>query len=102
MAVYGELQQFYKRGDFYGLDEEIHIHVLPKQEAFVVNLFNLSDEIREIAGTISFKQMGLPVDRWYNTPKGASYNRDTGSFTISLSMRPWSAETVHVKSLAPY
>ena len=28
MAVYGELQQFYKRGDFYGLDEEIHIHVL--------------------------------------------------------------------------
>ena len=33
MRRYRQLEAFYKRGEFYGLSEEIHLHVLPKEKA---------------------------------------------------------------------
>ena len=50
MRRYRQLDRFYKRGEFYGINEEIHLHVLPKENAFVVNVFNLSDQPRSIQG----------------------------------------------------
>ena len=32
MRWYRARDRFYKRGDFYGIDEEIHLHVLPAEE----------------------------------------------------------------------
>ena len=40
-------------GPFYGITEEIHLHVLPRENAFTVNVFNLSDKKRTIRGTVN-------------------------------------------------
>ena len=32
MKWYRARDRFYKRGDFYGIDEQIHLHVLPEEE----------------------------------------------------------------------
>ncbi|MFN8492637.1 MAG: hypothetical protein U0350_33860 [Caldilineaceae bacterium] len=99
MQRYRQLERFYKRGDFYGLGEEIHIHALPDEAAFVVNLFNLSDEPRTIAGTIALSQMGLARERWYITPKGGRFNPTDGTFTISRLLPPWGAQVVEVYTI---
>lgn len=66
MKRYRQLECFYKRGEFYGISEEIHLHVLPQENAFVVNLFNLSDEKRTISGGIELRKMGLDQKRKYS------------------------------------
>ena len=63
MRRYRELERFYKRGEFFGINEEIHVHVLPEEQAMVVNLFNLSDQAREISGSIPLADLGLEQSR---------------------------------------
>jgi hypothetical protein len=99
MQRYRSLDRFYKRGGFYGLNEEVHLHVLPEENAFVVNLFNLSDESRIISGTVSFDLIGLPRDRWYANTKGGSFNPATGTFTIRRRLPPWGAQVAEVREL---
>ena len=43
MATYRRLETFFKTGTFYGLDEMVHVHVLPAEQAAVINCFNLDD-----------------------------------------------------------
>ncbi len=100
MKYYRRLERFYKQGEFYGINEETHIHVLPDQGAFVANLFNLSDEPRAIGGTILFDEMGLDRDRWYINPKGGGFDANSGTFSISRRMAPWSAETIEVHAIS--
>jgi len=97
MKRYRQLARFYKRGEFYGMHEEVHVHVLRDENAFVVNLFNLSDEAREVSGSISFAQMGLDRDRWYIAPPGARFDQQAGVFSVSRRMLPWSAEVIEVR-----
>jgi hypothetical protein len=102
MQRYRRLGSFYKRGAFYGMSEEIHVHALPDQNAFVVNLFNLSDASRVVTGSISFEEMGLDRDRWYVTPHthaGGGFDRDAGTFVVSRRMAPWSAQVAEVHAL---
>ena len=102
MVLYNELQSFYKRGEFYGISEEVHVHVLPDEEAFVVNLFNLSDNARAISGEISFERMNLPIDEWYIAPnhhRGVYFDKGNASFRVSRILEPWSADIVYVRSL---
>jgi len=97
MQLYRRLDRFYKRGDFYGAGEEVHFHALSAENAFVVNLFNLSDEPRTISGTIEVKEMGLDPDRWYTKPKGSGFSPAAGTFTISRWMAPWSAHVAEIR-----
>lgn len=102
MERYRELERFFKVGEFYGLSEEFHIHVLRTENAFVVNLFNLSDESRLISGTIPFAQIGLDRNRWYVSPythEEGRFNRDAGTCFIQRRLAPWAAEVIHVYSL---
>ena len=102
MARYRRLERFYKRGDFYGYGEEIHVHALPDENAFVVNLFNLSDESRIITGVIDMGAMGLDLNRWYVTPytlTGRGFDRNAGTYTASRRLEPWSAQVMEVTSL---
>jgi hypothetical protein len=101
MRIYRGLDRYYKRGDFYGMHEEAHVHVLPAEGAFVVNLFNLSADERIIEGSIAVTQMGLDPDRYYITPKGGAFDRTSGAFSIRRRMAPWSAWVAEVRSLAP-
>ena len=41
MATYRKLEPFFKRGKFYGIDEQVHVHVHPSEQAAVINAFNL-------------------------------------------------------------
>ena len=59
MKWYRARDRFYKRGDFYGINEEIHLHVLPDEKAFTVNVFNLSGEKKTVHGEIDLKTLGL-------------------------------------------
>ena len=96
METYSGLSRFFKRGIFYGMNEEIHIHVLADENSFVVNLFNLSDVEREICGSISVKEMGIEQNLWYDKPKGGSFDKESGSFKISRHLQPWSTELAQV------
>ena len=99
MRRYGELERFYKSGEFFGMHEEAHVHVLPAENAFVVNLFNLSDESRVIQGSLRVAEMGLDPDRWYVTPKGGRFDARDGTFNVQRRLPPWSAEVMEVRSL---
>ncbi len=99
MKRYRGLEAFFKRGDFYGLSEQVHLHVLPAENAFVMNLFNLSDESRIITGKVRVEELGLDPNRWYLTPRGGSFYQNTGCFSIERRLEPWSAQVVEVKAL---
>ncbi|MDK1032139.1 MAG: hypothetical protein QGD94_09045, partial [Planctomycetia bacterium] len=101
MKKYRQLERFYKEGDFYGMNEEVHVHVLPDENAFVINLFNVCDEPRVVKGAITFEEMGLDVDRWYVSPKGGGFDPGAGTFSIERRLPPWSADVVEVRSF-PY
>ncbi|MBI2914679.1 MAG: hypothetical protein HYY08_02015 [Firmicutes bacterium] len=97
MKRYRRLQRFFKEGDFYGLGEEIHVHALPDEGAFVVNLFNLSDESRVMEGRIRLADMGLDPDKWYVSPKGGWFDGSSGSFSVRRRLPPWSAQVAEVR-----
>ena len=99
MRRYRELERFYIRGEFFGMGEELHVHALPDENAFVVNLFNLSDTERIIQGSISVEGMGLDPNRWYVSPKSGGFDAKAGTFRVSRRMAPWSAVALEVTSV---
>lgn len=96
MRRYRELDRFFKRGEFFGISEEIHLHALLEENAFVANLFNLSDEKRVVGGTIELGQMGLKGERLASTPEYAGA-LEKGIWTVQREMAPWSAQVIHVQ-----
>lgn len=88
MRHYSQWKEFFKRGEFYGAGPEVHFHVLPERKAFVVNVFNLSDEERTITGEIPLTTMGLSGDYVGDTMWGATMD---GVFRVSAKLPPWSA-----------
>jgi hypothetical protein len=99
MVTYRRLERFFKEGRFYGIREEIHIHALPDETACVVNLFNLSDQWKDVGGAITFGEMGLDPDRFYVRPKRGWFNPSDGTLYVGHHMAPWSAELVEVRSV---
>jgi hypothetical protein len=97
MRRYHELQRFFKRGEFYGINEEVHLHALPEENAFVVNLFNLSDQKKTVGGSIDLGRMGLKGQRLEAGSENVG-SLDNGVWTIRRQLAPWSAEVVHVKT----
>ena len=96
MRRYRQLEACYKRGEFYGLNEEIHLHVLPKEKAFVVNVFNLSDQTRTLTGTCPMARLGLDPRKQYRTASEWATVRNW-QFSFDLSMPPWSAQVAEVR-----
>ncbi|MFH1741081.1 MAG: discoidin domain-containing protein [bacterium] len=91
MKRYRELDRFYKRGEFFGMNEEIHLHVLPEENAFVVNLFNLSNETRTISGSMNMEITGLDTKLHYaGSEKWGEFKEK--KFEVKVEMPPWSAE----------
>ncbi|WP_135548334.1 hypothetical protein [Paenibacillus cymbidii] len=72
MKQYKRLKKFYTQGEFYGsatCPEEAHFHVLPHENALVINLFNLTTAFRDIKGEIDVAVLGLDPDLWYFVPQ---------------------------------
>ena len=102
MARYRQLERYFKRGEFYGLAENIHLHVLEDESSLVINLFNLSDNRETIRAEIKLADYGLDPDRWYITPftySGGGFNRNNGTYTASRLMAPWSAQVIELRAL---
>ena len=98
MARYRRLDRFYKRGEFVGINEEIHLHVLREEEAFVVNIFNLSDTRRRIAGSVAIEELGLAADRWYSrSERWAGFER--GRLQVGVELSPWGAQVVECRAI---
>lgn len=91
MQRYHELERFYKTGDFYGINEEILIHALPAENAFVVNLFNLSNESRIITGKMDLNITGLNTEKEFSGSEPWGNVKDH-KLTVSKEMPPWSAQ----------
>ncbi|NLE44227.1 MAG: hypothetical protein GX620_05865 [Chloroflexi bacterium] len=73
-----------------------------RRRAFVINLFNLSDESRVISGTLSLDDLGIERDLWYVTPgmrAGSGFDPQAGTYTASRRLEPWSAQVVEVRAL---
>jgi len=92
MKRYRKLERFFKRGEFYGINEEIHLHVMPKENAFVANVFNLSSETRVIRGEFKLPQAGLEVDRFYSRTVDWGTFHDKGVFRVKVELPPWSVQ----------
>jgi hypothetical protein len=97
MKWYRARDRFYKRGDFYGIDEEIHLHVLPAERAFVVNAFNLSDKTRTIRGQIDLKTLGLDPKTEYVSPDGLGAV-ENGRYRVSVELPPWGTKVGEVRA----
>jgi hypothetical protein len=57
MKRYRAVEDLYKRGEFIGISEEIHVHVSGNRVA--VNVFNLDERARTIEGSIRLAEIGL-------------------------------------------
>jgi len=88
MKWYRARDRFYKRGDFYGISEEVHLHVLPAEKAFTVNAFNLSDKTRTISGEIDLKKLGLDPRMQYVSADSLGTVKD-GRCRVSVELPPW-------------
>jgi hypothetical protein len=91
MKWYRAHERFYKRGEFYGINEEIHLHVLPEENAFTANVFNLSAEERVISGGIDLKTLGLNPALTYESAEGLG-RVENGRCSISVTLPPWTAK----------
>jgi hypothetical protein len=96
MNRYRELERFFKRGEFFGISEEIHAHVLPRERAMVVNVFNLSDQDREIGGTVPLKELGLDPSGTYSSDE-AWAGIQGRELRVKYRMAPWSAAVAAIR-----
>jgi len=95
MRLYKELVSFYKRGDFYGITEEIHIHALSDENACGINLFNLSNETQVITGQIQLADLNIDQSATYSISSPWVIITQ-GVLYVSREMPPWSAEVATV------
>ena len=98
MKYYRQFDRFFKRGEFYGITEEIHLHVLPEENAFMINMFNLSDNPRTITGKFDLKRAGLDPALTFTSSKSWA-KVDKGMLEVSLEMPSWSAEVIDLKGV---
>jgi hypothetical protein len=85
MATYRRLESFFKAGAFYGLDETVHIHIHPTEQAAVINCFNLEDH--EVRRRVIFEpaKFGLDAAGSYQV-KGASAQRSGNRYDIEVEI----------------
>ncbi len=91
MKQYRQWEEFYKRGEFYGINPEIHFHVLPRKNAFTVNVFNLSSGKKTVSGSIDVKTLGLDPKVNYISADGPG-TVARGRYQLSVELPPWGAQ----------
>jgi hypothetical protein len=89
MKRYRAVEDLYKRGEFFGLSEEIHVHSLGNRVA--VNVFNLDDRNRTIEGSIRLADLGLDPARAYVFDEPLARSAD-GMLFVKAALGPWGAK----------
>ncbi|MGC9342997.1 MAG: hypothetical protein ACP5E3_09875, partial [Bacteroidales bacterium] len=91
MKKYIELENFFKRGNFYGINEEIHIHSLPGRQECVINIFNLSEKSEITEGAVLLKDIGLDPEKEYKADKDW-IKIEKGEVIVRKDMDSWDAD----------
>ena len=103
MRRYRALDRYYKRGEFFGFDQDVHVHVLSAEHGMVVNLFNLSDQARTVGAELPLDRLGLDRDRWYApypSHRGDRFDADAGTYTLARPLPPCSPAVIEVRAVA--
>ena len=85
MATYRRLEQLYKAGVFYGVDEMTHVHTHPTEPAAVINCFNLEDHTVRRTLEIDPVKFGLDPSHAYAIT-GAAARRGAGRYFIDVEI----------------
>jgi hypothetical protein len=85
MATYRRLEPFFKAGTFYGVEETVHVHVHPTEQAAVINCFNLEEQPTRREVEFTPGKFGLDAKRAYTitgVPAGEIGNGYTLIFDV--------------------
>ena len=97
MQRYLRLKEFYTQGIFYGFGEDVHVHVLPKKQAAVINSFNLTDQEILRRGSFPLEDIGILPDVPLIVEDARSRVKDS-SFWFSRRRPPHSAAVIEIWS----
>lgn len=94
LAEYKSLKDLYTLGDFYGIDELTHIHVISEENRCVINAFNLTDSpiSREIE--IRLNDLGIIGNVKIS---GAPHEIIKGKLVLKLDIPPFSPMLVKME-----
>ncbi len=95
MQKYLRLKEFYTQGIFYGFGEDVHVHVLPKKQALVINLFNLTDQEVLREESFSLEDVGILADVPLIIEDARSAVKDS-LFEFTRRMPPHSAVVIEI------
>ena len=72
--------------------------MLREEDAFVVNIFNLSDTRRRITGSVAIAELGVAADRWYaRSERWAGFDR--GRLVVGVELEPWGTQVVECHAI---
>ena len=87
MAEYKSLKDLYTLGDFYGIDELTHIHVISEENRCVINAFNLTDSPISREVEIRLNDLGILENVKIS---GAPHKIIKGKLVLKLDIPPFS------------
>ncbi|OQA01899.1 MAG: hypothetical protein BWY71_00218 [Planctomycetes bacterium ADurb.Bin412] len=98
MQTYLRLKPFFTQGEFYGLDEMIHVHTLKEKNAAVINCFNLAETPETKTFTFNLSQMGLSANAKYEIKGASSFKQDGDQMEVKVELAGRDAAVLEVKS----
>ncbi len=102
MRIYRRLKRFYTQGEFYGLDETVHAHVLrntklkTRNPIAVLNIFNLTATKVEREIRFKLSKIRLPNNLRVHCV-GVPYRQDGDTITLWVRLPPLSHQLVEVQ-----
>lgn len=97
MLTYRRLKSFYTRGEFFGINETTHIHALPRQDAAVVNCFNLSDNPEQREVDIDLRSMLLDPAHSYHVVGASRYEQIEGRLILTVDLPAHGVAIIEIK-----
>lgn len=86
MKTYLRLKPFYTQGDFYGLDETIHVHTLRRENAAVINCFNFEEESVNKTFQFKFSAAGLSPGTSFDVRGADSWQQEGDDIKIQVDI----------------
>ena len=96
MKLYKSLKQYFVQGKFHGLHEEVHLHTLNGQPGGVINLFNISEESRQIEVCIPSEKLQIKPNEKVQTNCELTTEWIDGNFCIRAHLPPASPKIITV------
>ncbi len=98
MKIYRRLKPFFTRGEFYGLDETIHVHTLGEQNAAVITCFNLAETVETKNFSFKLAQVGLSPKANYEIKGASSYRQHGDTMAVQVTLAGRDAAILEIKS----